>query len=152
MYYVNCLMIDSFNDIYEEYNSILFDSYDECIAEIEKLKCKGYNSDFRIIELKKEKYLNFKGSLFNPSYRNFENDDVVEIYEIENINHDFILKKFNKKEYDFKYSKEHFSQVKFSISKDLKNQLYSKLEKDNLKPIDWFKICIYNYLDNEKED
>lgn len=63
-----------------------------------------------------------------------------------------VNKQFNKKEYDKKYAQEHFAQIKFTVSKELKEQFYKKLEIDNIKPVDWFKLCVYEYLDKKRED
>lgn len=53
---------------------------------------------------------------------------------------------FNKKEYDLKYKKENLSQINFTINKELKEQFYNKLKLENIKPIDFFKKCIKDYL------
>lgn len=57
-----------------------------------------------------------------------------------------LINKFNKKEYDIKYKKEHLSQINFTINKELKEQFYNKLKENNIKPIEFFKKTIKDYL------
>lgn len=57
----------------------------------------------------------------------------------------------NKKEYDLKYAKKHLAQIKFTVRKDLKEILYNKFEEDNIKPIDFFKQVVNDYLSGKIE-
>lgn len=59
--------------------------------------------------------------------------------------------KFNKKEYDLNYAKEHLANIKFTVRKDLKEILYSKFEEDNIRPIDFFKQVVHDYLSGKIE-
>ena len=54
--------------------------------------------------------------------------------------------KFNKKEYDLKYIKEHYSAIRVNISKELKEKFIKQLKKDNITISSFFKNKIIEYL------
>ncbi len=81
MYYINYWNVNTQFDDYGMLNSKIYETKEEALEEIEKLKKQGYR-DFTLIELNKEKYSKFIGCYFTNTYSEYKPEDVISSIEI----------------------------------------------------------------------